>query len=138
MARACPFNNGVLMLRNISAPFLNALKGNPRWTLRCCGPHNWVAFTGGRSGFFFIFVRYLFTKKKNAFLNLLAKKKRPEIEHNSIYIYIYAVELLSGPSLALLKVIIWSKFVFFYKTPIVKKHYKNRGFSTFFENKIAR
>ena len=28
-------------------------------------------------------------------------------------IYIYAVELLSGPSLALLKVIIWSKFVFF-------------------------
>ena len=29
-----------------------------------------------------------------------------------IYIYIYVVELLSGPSLALLKVIIWSKFVF--------------------------
>ena len=57
---------------------------------------------------------------------------------SSIYIYIYAVELLSGPSLGVLNVIIWSKFVF-YKTPIVKKHYKNRGFSPFFlQEKIAR
>ena len=55
----------------------------------------------------------------------------------AIYIYIYAVELLSGPSLALLEVTIWSKFVF-YKTPIVKKHYKNRGFSTFVLEKSAR
>ena len=47
-----------------------------------------------------------------------------------IYIYISAVRLLSGPSLALLEVIIWSKFVFS-KTPIAKKHYKNRGFSLF-------
>ena len=30
-----------------------------------------------------------------------------------IYIYIYAVKLLSGPSLGVLEVIIWSKFVFF-------------------------
>ena len=45
--------------------------------------------------------------------------------------HIYAVELLSGPSLALLEVIIWSKFVFS-KTPIAKKHYKNRSFSPFF------
>ena len=89
MARACPFNNGVLMLRNISAPFLNALKDNPRWRCRCFGAHNWIAFTGGRSVFFFFHFRsYLFTKK-NAFLNLLAKKKRPEIEHNNIYIYIH-------------------------------------------------
>ena len=51
-----------------------------------------------------------------------------------IYIYIYAVRLLSGPSLALLEVIIWSKFVFS-KTPIAKKHYKNRGFSPFFLEK---
>ena len=29
------------------------------------------------------------------------------------YIYIYAVKLLSGPSLGFLEVIIWSKFVFF-------------------------
>ena len=28
------------------------------------------------------------------------------------YIYIYAVELLSGPSLGFSKVIIWAKFVF--------------------------
>ena len=54
------------------------------------------------------------------------------------YIYIYAVVLLSGPSLAFWGVIIWAKFVF-YKTLFVKKHYKNRGFSTFFfEKKIAR
>ena len=31
----------------------------------------------------------------------------------SLYIYIYAVKLLSGPSLGFLEVIIWSKFVFF-------------------------
>ena len=30
MARAYPFNNGVLMLRDISAPFLNALKFRTR------------------------------------------------------------------------------------------------------------
>ena len=30
-----------------------------------------------------------------------------------IYIYIYVVELLSGPGLGFLRVIIWSKFVFF-------------------------
>ena len=51
--------------------------------------------------------------------------------------YIYAVELLSGPSLALLEVIIWSKFVFS-KTQIPKKHYKNRGFSPFFLEKKLR
>ena len=52
-------------------------------------------------------------------------------------IYIYAVELLSGPSLALLEVIIWSKFVFS-KTPIAKKHYKIGVSALFFETKIAR
>ena len=55
-------------------------------------------------------------------------------EYIYIYIYIYAVRLLSGPSLALLEVIIWSKFVFS-KTPIAKKHYKNRGFSPFYWKK---
>ena len=58
--------------------------------------------------------------------------------YTHIYIYVWAVELLSGPSLGVLNVIIWSKFVF-YKTPIVKKHYKNRGFSPFFlQKQIAR
>ena len=56
----------------------------------------------------------------------------------SIYIYI-AVVLLSGPSLAFWGVIIWAKFVFFTKTLFVKKHYKFRGFSTFFlKNNCAR
>ena len=52
-----------------------------------------------------------------------------------IYIYIYAVRLLSGPSLALLEVIIWSKFVFFSKTPIAKKHYKIGVSALFFWKK---
>ena len=52
-------------------------------------------------------------------------------------LYIYAVVLLSGPSLAFWGVIIWAKFVF-YKTLFVKKHYKNRGFSTFFLKKKLR
>ena len=55
-----------------------------------------------------------------------------------MYICIYAVELLSGPSLGVLEVIIWSKFVF-YETPIAKeKHYKNSGFSTFVGKNCAR
>ena len=49
------------------------------------------------------------------------------------YIYIYAVKLLSGPSLGVLEVIMWSKFAFS-KTLIAPKHYKNRDFSTFLEN----
>ena len=53
------------------------------------------------------------------------------------YIYICAVELLSGPSLGVLNVIIWSKFVF-YKTPIVKRHYKIGVSALFFEKEIAR
>ena len=58
--------------------------------------------------------------------------------HIYIYIYIYiAVVLLSGPSLAFWGVIIWAKFAF-YKTLLVRKHYKNRGFSTFFLKKKLR
>ena len=64
-----------------------------------------------------------------------------EIERErEIYIYIYMYMLwcyylgqvwhfevlLSGPSLL------------FYRTLFVKKHYRNRGFSTFFEKQIAR
>ena len=51
-----------------------------------------------------------------------------------IYIYIYAVELLSGPSLGVLNVIIWSKFVF-YKTPIVKNTIKIGVSALFFAKK---
>ena len=53
-------------------------------------------------------------------------------------IYIYAVVLLSGPSLAFWGVIIWAKFVFLQNT-VCQKHYKHRGFSTFvFEKNCAR
>ena len=54
-----------------------------------------------------------------------------------MYIHIYAVVLLSGPSLGVLNVTIWSKFVFI-KHQLSKQHYKNRGFSPFFEKQIAR
>ena len=102
MARVCPFNNGVLMLRNISAPFLNALEDNPWWTLRGCCPENCLPFTGAKYGFCH-FHSFQVHDKKRAFLNLLAKKKRPVLEHNSIYIYIffgfdlYAQELAHTP-----------------------------------------
>ena len=55
-----------------------------------------------------------------------------------IYIYIYiAVELLTGPSLGVFKVINWSKFVFF-KTLFVNKHYKMGFWRIFAYKKIAR
>ena len=88
MARVYPFNNGVLMLRNISAPFLNALEDNPWWTLRGCCLENCLPFTGGKIGFCH-FHSFQVHEKKRAFLNLLAKKKRPVFEHNSIYICVY-------------------------------------------------
>ena len=60
---------------------------------------------------------------------------KPTVQH--IYIYIYAVKLLSGPSLASLSDIIWAKFALL-KTLSVKEHYKNRGFGTFlFEKRCA-
>ena len=44
------------------------------------------------------------------------------------YIYIYVVVLLSGPSLAFWGVIIWAKFLFFYKTLFVKNTINARKF----------
>ena len=52
--------------------------------------------------------------------------------YNSGSIYIYAVELLSGPSLGVLEVIIWSKFVFL-KHRLQQNTIKNSGFSTCLE-----
>ena len=49
----------------------------------------------------------------------------------------HAVVLLSGPSLAFWGVIIWAKFVFLQNT-VCQKHYKIRGFSTFFFEKKLR
>ena len=51
---------------------------------------------------------------------------------------ISSVKLLSGPSLALLEVIIWSKFVFFSKTPIAKNTIKIGVSAHCFWKKIAR
>ena len=53
------------------------------------------------------------------------------------YIYIYAVVLLSGPSLAFWGVIIWAKFAF-YKTLFVKNTIKIGGSAPFFWKEIAR
>ena len=67
----------------------------------------------------------IFERITGSILERIGEKKAPHYRTQQ------HVELLSGPSLALLEVIIWSKFVFS-KTPIAKKHYKNRGFSPFF------
>ena len=48
-----------------------------------------------------------------------------------MYIYIYAVKLLSGPSLGVSKVIIWAKSMLL-SGPSLFSHYKNRGFRRFF------
>ena len=48
----------------------------------------------------------------------------------SIYLYIYAVKLLTGPSLALFKVINWSNSKLL-TGPRSFSHYKNRGFWQF-------
>ena len=102
MARVYPFNNGVLMLRNISAPFLNALEDNPRWTLRGCCPENCLPFTGGRNGFCH-FHSFHVHEKNRAFLNLLAKKSAPELNTTAcVYIYIYADGCLIEPHLSTL------------------------------------
>ena len=51
--------------------------------------------------------------------------------NRQLYIYIYAVKLLSGPSLATFKVINWAKSKFL-SGPSLFSHYKNRGFRRFF------
>ena len=49
----------------------------------------------------------------------------------------YAVELLTGPSLGVLKVINWSKFVF-YQNIVCQKHYKIGDSAHFLLKNIAR
>ena len=50
----------------------------------------------------------------------LEKANIGPVFNSTAYIYIHAVVLLSGPSLAFWGVIIWAKFAF-YKTLFVKK-----------------
>ena len=52
-----------------------------------------------------------------------------------VYIYMCAVELLSGPSLGFLEVIIWSKFVFFLKHWLPKNTIQIGVSAQFFGNK---
>ena len=69
------------------APVFERIEGNPRWTLRCCGPHNWVAFIGEEAFFFFIFVRYS-SQKTHSWT--IGEKKTPKLNTTAyIYIYIY-------------------------------------------------
>ena len=57
--------------------------------------------------------------------------KLSTLQHAYIYIYIYAVKLLSGPSLGVSKVIIWAKSMLL-SGPSLFSHYQNRGFWRFF------
>ena len=60
----------------------------------------------------------------------LERLKRGTKTNSPAYIYIYAVELITGPRLGHFKVNNWATFVF-YKKLFFKKNYKNRGFSRF-------
>ena len=60
-------------------------------------------------------------------LTLKRAKFGPLFFNFTAYIYIYVVKLLTGPSLALFKVINWSKSKLL-TGPRSFSHYKNRGF----------
>ena len=98
MARVYPFNNGVLMLRNISAPFLNALEDNPWWTLRGCCPENCWPFTGGKNGFCHFHSFHVHKKNKTRILEPIGEKKAPRNwTQQHIYIYIACGDKRSAP-----------------------------------------
>ena len=71
----------------------------------------------------------------------LWRPKGGQTNNSPVYIYIasqhIAVELLSAPSLALLEVIIWSKFAFS-KTPIAKNTIKIGVSAQFFGKHCAQ
>ena len=54
-----------------------------------------------------------------------------QLSYTNIYIYIYAVKLLSGPSLGFWRVIIWAKLGLV-SGPSLFSHYQKRGFRRFF------
>ena len=69
-------------------------------------------------------------KKMDQFLTLEKAKIGPAF-NSTTYIYIYAVKLLTGPSLGVSKVINWAKSKLL-TGPRSFLHYKNRGFRRFF------
>ena len=85
--------------------------------------------------FIVFFGNRCFGKKTNLDQIITSKRAKLGPDNNSTaYIYIYAVKLLSGPSLGFLKVIIWSKLGFL-KVIIWSKFvflaYKYSGFKRF-------
>ena len=64
MARVYPFNNGVLMLRNISAPFLNALDVRTRVDISVHLCRQLLAFHRGKTFFFGHFHSFHVHEKK--------------------------------------------------------------------------
>ena len=76
MARVYPFKNGVLMLRNISAPFLNALKVRTRVDISVHLCWKLLTFHRGKNSFFVILIRSVCTKK-NAHSWTYWRKKAP-------------------------------------------------------------
>ena len=100
----------------------------------------------------FSFKSHSLCRNKNIFEKQKMKKERENLDQvltqerlfldqvltlQHIYIYIYAVVLLSGPSLAFWGVIIWAKFVF-YKTLFVKNTIKIGVSALFFLKKKLR
>ena len=76
MARVYPFNNGVLMLRNISAPFLNALKVRTRVDISVHLCWKLLTFHRGKNSFLsFSFVPC--ARKKRRILEPIGEKKAP-------------------------------------------------------------
>ena len=81
------FDNGVPMLHNMSAPFLNALEDKPQLVISKKSFCRKKGFTRGNT--MFGFGNGCIMKQKGSIFEPLKFKKHPEIEHNSIYIYIY-------------------------------------------------
>ena len=76
-------------------------------------------------------------RKMEAFLNEYKTKRTLKLNAKAC-VCIYAVELLSGPSLGFWEVIIWSKFVFFLKHRLPKNTIKIVVSAHFGGQKIAR
>ena len=87
MARVYPFNNGVLMLRNISAPFLNALEDKPLLDIEGLLSWKLLTFHRGKNGF--CHFHSFHVHKKNAHSWTYWRKKEAPRNWTQQHIYIY-------------------------------------------------